>query len=82
MLTCVAEELEVEVVVVTERRDELRRHVRCLGGGLTPVDLVRLRVRVRLRLRLRVGLRVRVRVRVRLRDRDRVRDRVRFRVIG
>ena len=27
-------------VVMTERRDELRRHVRCLGGGLTPVHLV------------------------------------------
>ena len=65
MLTCVAEELEVEVVVVTERRDELRRHVRCLGGGLTPVDLVRLRVRVRLRDRVRVRVRVRTRAKVR-----------------
>ena len=65
MLTCVAEELEVEVVVVTERRDELRRHVRCLGGGLTPVHLVRVRVRVRLRDRVRVRVRVRTRAKVR-----------------
>ena len=68
MLTCVAEELEVEVVVVTERRDELRRHVRCLGGGLTPVDLGRLRVRVRLRLRFRARARVRVRKRAKVRS--------------